>query len=116
MLKSSLTILGRVFIILLVSVVIFSIAYGFSLLNPSAGRFRPEGSNRIGLSGAQSDNSSKNQQPNGRGREEHEGFRGGISITRGFGQFFTYSLIIAIFVWVGLLIFPRFRRRIPSDN
>ncbi|MEI6290515.1 MAG: hypothetical protein WCP19_08790 [Chloroflexota bacterium] len=116
MLKSTFTIFGRILIILLASAVIFSFAYAVSLANPSTGRFRPEGDHQVSSAGSTiNNNTDSNNQPNFRSREGHEGSREGVSITRGLGQLFTNSLITAIFVWLGLLIFPRFRRRMPTN-
>lgn len=114
MLKSILRTLGRIALILLASSLVIGIAYGFSLLGNRNQNFRPEGE-RSFEQGSNTTQNAQGTRPPRRHEAGAEGFRENGSVGRGLIQFTTNSLIIAIFTWVGLLIFRRFKRRLPPN-
>lgn len=114
MLKSILRTLGRIALILLASGIVIGIAYGFSLLGNGNQNFRPDGERSFEQGSNITENGRNNRLPR-RHEEGEEGFRENGSIGRGLIQLTTNSLIIAIFTWIGLLIFRRFKRRLPAN-
>ncbi|MEI7849210.1 MAG: hypothetical protein WCK35_25660 [Chloroflexota bacterium] len=114
MLKSILRTLGRIALILLASGVVIGIAYGFSLMGNGNQNFRPDGE-RSFEQGSNTTQNGQNTRPPRRHEGGEEGFRENGSVGRGLIQLTTNSLMIAIFTWVGLLIFRRFKRRLPAN-
>ena len=115
MLKLIFILLGRTALILLAAGVVIGIAYSFSLTGSGSTRFGAEGE-RSFQQGSGTDGTNPNGQntrPSHR-REEGE-FRGNGAIARGIVELVTNILITGIFTWLGLLIFPRFRRRLPVN-
>ncbi len=118
MLKSILRTLGRIALILLASGVVIGITYGFSLLGNGNQNFRPEGERSFEQASPTRGNNNQSGQNTRQPRRHAEGeeeFRVNGSVGRGLIQFTTNSLLIAIFTWVGLLIFRRFKRRLPAN-
>ena len=109
MLTSILRILGRIVIILLVAIVVIGLASLLSKTTGSAQGFRSDEGQRVAPPGG----SNLAEQPGRpqRGEGDGEGIQANGSLFRGLFQVFTNSLIIAVFVWIGLLLFKRIKRQ-----
>jgi hypothetical protein len=117
MLKSIFRILRRIALILLIAGAVVSLAYGLSRTVNISPRFgRDGGGERFAQSAPAGANGQPAQPPQQFRGGGDEGFRENGSLSRGLFQVFTNALLIGLFTWIGLLLFRRYKRRIPATN